>query len=118
MIRELRSYDPKPGLRFGATRTQAAVPDLFVARTRTGWAIELNSATLPRVLVNRSYYVELSAGKQDKAGKAWLSECLTSANWLVKALRSARPHDRQGRDRDREAAGRAFSCTASRSCGH
>ncbi len=86
MIRELRGYDPKPGLRFGATRPQAAVPDLFVQRTRTGWAIELNSATLPRVLVNRSYYVELAAGRQDKAGKAWLSECLTSANWLVKAL--------------------------------
>jgi RNA polymerase sigma-54 factor len=86
MIRELRAYDPKPGLRFGGERPQAVVPDLFVARTRGGWAIELNAATLPRVLVNRSYYVELAAGKQDKAGKAWLSECLASANWLVKAL--------------------------------
>ncbi len=86
MIRELRGYDPKPGLRFGAAPTQAAVPDLFIARTRAGWAIELNAATLPRLLVNRSYYVELSAGQQDKAGKAWLSECLASANWLVKAL--------------------------------
>jgi len=86
MIRELRAYDPKPGLRFGGERPQAVVPDLFVARTRGGWAIELNAATLPRVLVNRSYYVELASGKQDKAGKAWLSECLASANWLVKAL--------------------------------
>ncbi|MDB5718062.1 MAG: polymerase factor sigma-54 [Sphingomonas bacterium] len=86
MIAELRAYDPKPGLRYGGERPQAVVPDLFVARTRGGWAIELNSATLPRVLVNRSYYVELSSGRQDKAGKAWLSECLASANWLVKAL--------------------------------
>ncbi|MDB5690882.1 MAG: polymerase factor sigma-54 [Sphingomonas bacterium] len=86
MIRELRAYDPKPGLRFGSVSPQAVVPDLFVARTRAGWAIELNSATLPRVLVNRTYYVELASGRHDKAGKAWLTECLASANWLVKAL--------------------------------
>ncbi|HVJ00444.1 MAG TPA: RNA polymerase factor sigma-54 [Sphingomonas sp.] len=86
MIRELRGYDPKPGLRFGGEATRAVVPDLFVARRPTGWAIEINSATLPRVLVNRSYYAELSSGPQDKASKAWLSDCLASANWLIKAL--------------------------------
>ncbi|GGE91820.1 RNA polymerase factor sigma-54 [Sphingomonas prati] len=86
MIRELRRYDPKPGLRFGGGRIEAVSPDIFVARRGAGWAIELNSATLPRVLLNRSYYVELSGGVQDKASKAWLAECVASANWLVKAL--------------------------------
>jgi RNA polymerase sigma-54 factor len=86
MIRELRNYDPKPGLRFGGEPSTTVSPDVFVARTRNGWAIELNSATLPRVLVNRSYYEELNSGAQDKTSKAWLSECLITANWLVKAL--------------------------------
>jgi RNA polymerase sigma-54 factor len=86
MVRELRGYDPKPGLAFGATRIEAVVPDVFVRRAGQGWAVELNSATLPRVLVNRSYYAELSRGPQNKASRAWLSECLASANWLVKAL--------------------------------
>jgi len=86
MIRELRNYDPKPGCRYGGEAMQAVVPDIFVARRKTGWAIEINAATLPRLLVNRGYYVELSGGQQDKASKAWLSECLASANWLVKAL--------------------------------
>jgi RNA polymerase sigma-54 factor len=86
MIRELRNYDPKPGLRFGGEAAQAVVPDIFVARRGAGWAIEINAATLPRVLVNRSYYAELSSGPQDKASKSWLSDCLASANWLVKAL--------------------------------
>ncbi|WP_448658314.1 RNA polymerase factor sigma-54 [Sphingomonas sp. CJ99] len=87
MIRELRGYDPKPGCRFSSDATMAVTPDVFVSRRGAGWAVEVNSATLPRVLVNRSYYAELSgsAGK-DKAGKAWLSDCLASANWLVKAL--------------------------------
>ncbi|SDC24228.1 RNA polymerase, sigma 54 subunit, RpoN/SigL [Sphingomonas sp. YR710] len=86
MIRELRNYDPKPGLRFGGEPASPVSPDVFIRRTQGGWAIELNSGTLPRVLVNRSYYTELSHGPQDKDSKAWLSECLASANWLVKAL--------------------------------
>lgn len=86
MIRELRGYDPKPGCRFGGEASAAVVPDVFVARRGDGWGIEINAATLPRVLVNRAYYVELSGGKQDKASKAWLSDMLASANWLVKAL--------------------------------
>ena len=86
MIRELRAYDPKPGLRFAPGDMQAVVPDIFVARTPKGWAIELNSATLPRLIVNRSYYAELSGTAHDQAGRAWLNECLQSANWLMKAL--------------------------------
>ena len=86
MIRELRGYDPKPGCRYGGEPVQAIVPDLFVTRGKTGWAIELNAATLPRVLVNRRYHAELAAGAGDKASRAWLGDMLGSANWLVKAL--------------------------------
>ena len=86
MIRELRGYDPKPGARFGGEAPQPVIPDLFVERRKGGWAIEINSATLPRLLVNRSYYAELIAGPQNRASKAWLGDCLASANWLVKAL--------------------------------
>ncbi|WP_416463259.1 RNA polymerase factor sigma-54 [Sphingomonas sp. VDB2] len=86
MIAELRGYDPKPGLRFADDRAAPVTPDLFVRPAKDGWAIEINSATLPRLLVNRSYYVELATGPQDKSAKAWLADCLASANWLVKAL--------------------------------
>jgi RNA polymerase sigma-54 factor len=87
MIRELRGYDPKPGCKFGqGDRVDAVVPDVFVASRGHGWAIELNSATLPRLLINRTYYTELSRGAQDRKSKAWLSECVASANWLLKAL--------------------------------
>lgn len=86
MIRELRAYDPKPGCRFSGQGAQDVTPDVFVRRTRTGFAVELNQATLPRLLVDRRYYQELKSGPQDKASRAWLSECLANANWLVKAL--------------------------------
>jgi RNA polymerase sigma-54 factor len=86
MIRELRAYDPKPGCRYSSSAAQEVTPDVFVRKTRGGYAVELNQATLPRLLVNRRYYQELKAGPQDKASRAWLSECLQSAGWLVKAL--------------------------------
>ena len=86
MIRELRGYDPKPGLRFAHDTAQTVIPDLFVTQQGDGWNIEINNATLPRLLVNRSYYTRLTGGVQDKNSKAWLADCLTNANWLVKAL--------------------------------
>jgi len=86
MIRELRAYDPKPGCQFSRQGAEDVTPDVFVRRTRNGFAVELNQATLPRLLVNRRYYQELRSGPQDRKSRAWLSECLQSANWLVKAL--------------------------------
>jgi len=86
MIRELRAYDPKPGCQFSGNAAEEVAPDVFVRRTRAGFAVELNQATLPRLLVNRRYYQELKSGPQDKQSRAWLSECLQTASWLVKAL--------------------------------
>ena len=86
MVRELRAYDPKPGSSFIAAGSEQVSPDVFVRKTRDGYSVELNGAALPRLLVNRRYYQELKSGPQDKASKAWLSECLASANWLVRAL--------------------------------
>ncbi len=87
MLAELRGYDPKPGLRFGGTPGAAVTPDLLVsARADGGWDIAVNQATLPRLIVNRPYYVELRGACDGKAARAWLSEKLADANWLIKAL--------------------------------
>ncbi len=93
MIRELRGYCPKPGLRYGGGTAQSVVADVFVSRGRSGgWTVELNSATLPRVLVDRHYHATLAAaapcGNKDeaRAARAFLSDALASANWLVRAL--------------------------------
>ncbi|MCR2834215.1 RNA polymerase factor sigma-54 [Parerythrobacter lacustris] len=87
MLAELRSYDPKPGLRFGGSAETSVVPDvLLTAADGGGWDIRINEATLPRLVINREYYVELKGGCTDKASKAWLGEKLADANWLIKAL--------------------------------
>ena len=85
MLAELRALDPKPGQRFAAAEIQVAVPDVYVARSAGGsWAVELNTETLPRVLMNNVYASRL--GGKDAATRAFISECSASANWLVRSL--------------------------------
>jgi RNA polymerase sigma-54 factor len=87
MLAELRGLDPRPGRAFDFSPVEAVVPDVFVRPGPDGnWAIELNDAILPRVLVNRSYYTEVSRKTRDAEEKSFLSECLATANWLTKSL--------------------------------
>jgi RNA polymerase sigma-54 factor len=87
MLNELRGYDPKPGLRFGGGGREPVVPDILIAPVgEDGWDIALNQATLPRLVVNRAYYVELRGGCTGRDAKSWLSEKLADAKWLIKAL--------------------------------
>ncbi|SFV11927.1 RNA polymerase, sigma 54 subunit, RpoN/SigL [Methylobacterium sp. 174MFSha1.1] len=87
MLAELRRLDPKPGRAFGAGPVEVLVPDVFVRPAPDGsWLVELNSEALPRVLVNQSYYATVSRGAATDTDKAFLSECLQTANWLTRSL--------------------------------
>ena len=87
MIAEIRRLNPKPGLAFGSAVVQPIVPDVFVRPGPDGgWIVELNSDTLPKVLVNQSYYAEVSATTRRDAEKSYLADCLQNATWLVRAL--------------------------------
>ncbi|MEM7568370.1 MAG: RNA polymerase factor sigma-54 [Pseudomonadota bacterium] len=87
MMREIQALDPRPGLAYGGGAAEPVEPDVFVRRGKDGlWHVELNSQTLPRVLVNQRYYAQLASGAKSKDAKTFLSDCLGSANWLVKAL--------------------------------
>ncbi len=85
MLAELRAYDPRPGRKFGGGGEAAVVPDILLHPAGSGWDIALNDATLPRLIVNRSYYLELRQGG-GKEAQAWLREQLGEANWLLRAL--------------------------------
>jgi RNA polymerase sigma-54 factor len=89
MLRELRQYDPKPGLAYGGGRTVAVVPDVFVRRGRTGFVVELNQGTLPRLVMNRQYEARIAAHFSRNGGKParqYLDQCSAQAHWLLKAL--------------------------------
>ncbi len=87
MIAEIKSLDPRPGLAFDAPLAQAIVPDILMRATpEGGWIVELNSETLPRVLVNNRYYARVSRATRSRADRDYLTERLQAANWLVKSL--------------------------------
>jgi RNA polymerase sigma-54 factor len=86
MVAELRALNPKPGLAFDTTSAQPIVPDVLIRAQGAGWAVELNSETLPRVLVNNRYYAEISSAARNKAEREYLVDRYQQANWLAKAL--------------------------------
>ena len=87
MVAEIKSLDPKPGLAFDTVLATPVVPDVLLRLLpNDSWAIELNSETLPHVLVDRRYYAELGGAARDKEARDYIAERMQQANWLVKAL--------------------------------
>jgi len=87
MIAEIRALNPKPGLAFGSTTVQPIVPDVMVRAAPDGtWQVELNSDTLPKVLINQRYYAQVAKGTKNDKDKTYIADCLQTATWLVRAL--------------------------------
>lgn len=87
MIAEIKQLDPRPGLSHAPPEPVEVVPDVIVRRTgRRSWRVELNQATLPRLLVDRTYYAEISRRCSERREREFLSERYQAASWLVKAL--------------------------------
>lgn len=87
MVAELKALTPRPGLAFGAETAPAVIPDVFVREDPAGgWRVELNSDTLPRLLVDQRYHQSVAVRAKSEAEKTFVSDCFSSANWLVKSL--------------------------------
>ncbi len=100
MIREcgrtIRSRDAD----FPATHPQRSLPTCSCAPRARG-SRRAQPVDVAAIVGHRRYYQELKSGPQDRQSRAWLSECLQSANWLLKALDQRAPDSdmRQGRVR-------------------
>jgi RNA polymerase sigma-54 factor len=87
MVAEIRALTPKPGAVFGGQPAQTVAPDVYVRPAPDGsWVVELNTDTMPRVLMNKRYYATVSKTAKRDEDKAFLSECAANASWLVKSL--------------------------------
>jgi len=87
MVAEIRALDPRPGRAFNHDVAQPVIPDVIMrSGPDGGWVVELNSETLPRVLVNNTYYAEINRSAHSDKDKRYIHDCLQTANWLVKSL--------------------------------
>ncbi|MFQ5564779.1 MAG: RNA polymerase factor sigma-54, partial [Paracoccaceae bacterium] len=90
MLAELRTLEARPCAGFQTERAETLIPDVFLRRApgghrgEGGWQVELNSETLPRVLVDNRYAAELSAAGAE--ARAFVSDCRASASWLKRSL--------------------------------
>ena len=66
---------------------QPVAPDVFVREGPGGvWLVELNTDTLPRLLVDQRYHARIAGGARSDQDKVFVADCLASANWLVRSL--------------------------------
>jgi RNA polymerase sigma-54 factor len=87
MIAEIKSLDPRPGLAFDPPQAQPIIPDILMRTLPDGgWIVELNSETLPRVLVNNHYYARVSRAARSKGDREYIADRMQAANWLIKSL--------------------------------
>ncbi|RDJ25002.1 RNA polymerase sigma-54 factor [Bosea caraganae] len=87
MVAEIRRLDPKPGRAFGGSTAETVVPDVFIRAAPDGsWLVDLNPDTLPRVLINQTYHARVSRAARNDVEKAFIAECLQTANWLTRSL--------------------------------
>jgi RNA polymerase sigma-54 factor len=87
MIAELRGLTPRPGAAFGSEPAAPVVPDVYVREDQlVGWRVELNSDTLPRLLVDQRYHAVVSKGARTDQEKTFVADCMATASWLVKSL--------------------------------
>ena len=87
MIAELRALTPRPGAAFGGEPAAPVTPDVFVREIPGGlWHVELNTDTLPRLLVDQRYHARVATQARSPQEKTFVSDCMVNANWLVKSL--------------------------------
>ena len=87
MVAEVRALTPKPGAGFGGGHIQSVAPDVYIKQAHDGtWLVELNSDTMPRVLMNQRYYATVSKSAKREEDKQFVQECAANASWLVKSL--------------------------------
>jgi RNA polymerase sigma-54 factor len=78
----VRGCHPRPGAQISSAAAQYVVPDVFVRRTSSGWSVEMNGATVPRVRLNESYASLIGRA----ASHATMRTQLQEARWLLKSL--------------------------------
>jgi RNA polymerase sigma-54 factor len=79
----IRSLDPRPGHRFGASEARYVIPDVIVRKNRDRWVALINPASLPRLRLNRTYAD--AVGGRNGSNQS-LARHLQEARWLLRSI--------------------------------
>ena len=79
IFKKIKSFDPKPGLKFESLGAPIREPDLHVTETETGWNVELNNSTLPEVKVNKGFAQDIKEKVRDKEQREFIQDKVSEA---------------------------------------
>lgn len=78
----IQQLNPHPGYSIGDARIDYITPDVVVANHKGAWLARLNSAALPKVMINQDYQQLINQqGADEKFSK--MREQLQNAKWLL-----------------------------------
>lgn len=80
----IRSLNPRPGENASNVQDDYIVPDLIARKVNGRWRVQLSSATVPAISINRHY--ERLAGESKGETGQYLKGHLQEARWLIKSL--------------------------------
>ncbi len=87
MVATILNLDPRPGWTFDEDPALPALPDVHLDIRNDGtFHIEMNASLLPKVLIDKDYYVEMKAATKDDDNISFVSNCFQNANWLTRNL--------------------------------
>ena len=86
MFKIIKSFNPKPGLKFEQVDLPIREPDLQVYETEDGWLVELNNSTLPNIKIEKAYAKDLRDKVLQKNDREFIQTKVSEAKWLAKAI--------------------------------
>jgi len=83
----IRTLEPKPGRQFASEmETRYVIPDVIVEKVNDEYVVIINDSSTPRLTISSYYRGLLGQADQDKQLADYLSERVSSANWLIKSI--------------------------------
>ena len=86
-LEEIATLDPAPGRRFAEDTNRVVVPDVRVYADEDGaWQVVLNSDSIPRLRLSRTYKDLIAAGQLPASEREYLREKMRSGRFLMNSI--------------------------------
>lgn len=83
----IQTLNPKPGSSISNSRPEYIVPDIYVAKHKGRWTVELNPEAAPKIRINQFYAGHVKSSGRSKEA-TYLKNSLQEARWFLKSLHS------------------------------
>ena len=86
----IRSLDPRPGQRYGASENRYVEPDVYFVQSEGGFRVVLDESDLPELRLNRRYRRLLNRGNASREVRDYIRERQNSAIQLLRSIEDRR----------------------------